>query len=93
MKIFYQLTPVAFEACVKIDQALDLISAASDIIEIDMVNVDDQLDQSDIFYLFKEYHDQEFCDQDNHKNRTINFYQLEQSGLIQETFRKDPCQI
>lgn len=95
MKTFYQLTPSALKACIKIEQAQEaLIDATNEgMLEYDNVHLDEAIDQSDIMYLFNQYHDQEFCDHDYFNGRQIDFTKLEQQGLIRETFRKDPCQI
>lgn len=92
MKTFYTLTPEAFTACVKLEQALDLISDVNYSFEIDPTEIEDQASKNPVYYLFKQFHDGEFCDHDN-LSMDIPWTRLENEGLIKETFVKDPTQI
>lgn len=91
-KTFYKLTPKANKIARKLDKIATLIEDNADEIEgldINTINLKSELDKSDVLYLFQQYGNQEFCDGDFHKDRTIHFYRLEQDGYLKETYRDE----
>ncbi len=92
-KTFYKLTPKAKKVARKLDKVYQQLSKledeADEVLNIDLTIIQDKLRKEDIFYLFQEFEDMEFCDMDNFKGRNIDFYGLEKQGLLKETYRKD----
>lgn len=92
-KTFYKLTPKAKKVARKLDkiyqQLSNLADEADEVLNIDLDVLKDNLRKQDIFYLYQEFEDMEFCDMDYFKGMTINFFELEQQGLIKETFSED----
>ena len=92
-KTFYKLTPKAKKVARKLDKVYQQLSKledeADEVLNIDLTIIQDKLRKEDIFYLFQEFEDMEFCDMDNFKGRSIDFYGLEKQGLLKETYRKD----
>lgn len=92
-KTFYKLTPKAKKVARKLDKIFNQLSKieeeVDEVLNFDITILNDKLRKEDIFYLFQEFGDMEFCDMDNFKGRNIDFYGLEQQGLIKETYN-DP---
>lgn len=92
MKTFYKLSPEAIESMSKVEKALELLEEANLTTDIDTTELERNLEDNDLWYLFQQYGDQEFCDHD-HLDRMIDYWSLYTSNLIIETFIKDPTQI
>lgn len=92
-KTFYKLTPKAKKIARKMDKFAQLVEDEADdvenVLDINTANLKQLFDGSDVLYLFQQYGDMEFCDRDFHKDRNINYYKLEQNGLLKETLN-DP---
>lgn len=92
-KTFYKLTPKAKKVARKLDKVYQQISKledeADEVLNIDLTIIKDKLIKEDIFYLYQEFEDMEFCDRDYFKDRNIDFFGLEKQGLIKETYSKD----
>jgi len=87
-KTFYKLTPKAKKVARKLDKIFNQLSKIEEEVDINII-IGFRGRKEDIFYLFQEFGDMEFCDMDNFKGRNIDFYGLKQQGLIKETYN-DP---
>lgn len=94
IQTFYKLTPIAKKIARKMDKFAQFVEDEADdienVLDINTANIKQLFDTSDILYLFQQYGNMEFSDRDFHKDRTINFYNLEQKGLLKETYNS-PC--
>ncbi len=92
-KTWYKLTSKGKKIANKLQSIKQIVESNEDDFESDNVNTEnikEQIEKSDLLYILENSPDGEFCDMDvDIQKRQIKCYQLEQLGLIKETYTKD----